>query len=59
VTGALLLSRLAASLVYGLPPIDVLLVAEIVLLLLLVVLVSVAAPARRALRISPLLALRD
>jgi ABC-type antimicrobial peptide transport system permease subunit len=59
VTGALLLSRLAASIVYGLPPIDALLVAEIVCLLLLVVLASVAAPARRALRISPLVALRE
>ncbi len=59
VTGALLLSRLAASFVYGLPPIDALLIAEIVVLLLLVVLGSVAAPARRALRISPLVALRE
>lgn len=59
VTGALLLSRLAASLVYGLPSIDVILVLEIVFLLLLVVLASVAAPARRALRISPLIALRE
>jgi predicted permease len=59
VGGALLLSRLAASLVYGLPPIDALLVAEIVFLLLLVVLASVAGPARRAVKINPLIALRQ
>ena len=58
VAGALLLSRLAAALVYGLPGIDAVLVAEVVFLLLLVVLASVAGPARRAVKVSPLLALR-
>jgi predicted permease len=58
VAGAMLLSRLAASFVYGLPEIDAVLVAEVIFLLLLVVLASVAGPARRAARISPLLALR-
>lgn len=58
VTGALLLSRLAASVVYGLPTIDAALAAEVVLLLLFVVLASVAGPARRAAKVNPLLALR-
>src|SRR6185436_14319027 len=40
VTGALLLSRVAASVVYDLPRIDAVLVAEVVLLLLLIVLAS-------------------
>jgi putative ABC transport system permease protein len=58
VTGALLLSRLAASVVYGLPGIDAVLVAEVVFLLLLVVAASVAGPARHAIKVNPLLALR-
>jgi hypothetical protein len=58
VTGAVVLSKLAASVVYGLPEIDAVLVAEVVFLLLLVVLVSVAGPARRAAKVNPLLALR-
>jgi putative ABC transport system permease protein len=58
VTGALLLSRLAASVVYGLPGMDAVLVAEVIFLLLLVVLASVVGPARRAVKVSPLLALR-
>jgi hypothetical protein len=58
VTGALLLSRLAASVVYGLPGIDAVLIAEVIFLLLLVVLASVVGPARRAVKVSPLLALR-
>jgi ABC-type lipoprotein release transport system permease subunit len=48
----------AASIVYGLPAIDAVLVAEVVFLLLLVVLASVVGPARRAVTVSPLLALR-
>jgi predicted permease len=55
---ALLLSRLAASFVYGLPGIDGVLIAEIVFSVLLCVLASVTAPARRAVTVSPLLALR-
>ena len=58
VTGAWLLSRLAASVVYGLPGIDAVLVAEVVFLLLLVVAASVAGPARHAVKVNPLLALR-
>jgi hypothetical protein len=59
VAGAWLLSRLAASVVYGLPGIDPVMVAEVVFLLLLVVLASVAGPARRAAKVNPLLALRE
>jgi putative ABC transport system permease protein len=58
VAGALLLSRVAASVVYGLPSIDAVLVAEVIVVLLLVVLASMVAPARRAVKVSPLLALR-
>jgi predicted permease len=58
VTSALLLSRVAASVVYGLPGIDAVLVAEVVVLLLLVVMASVVGPLRRAVMVSPLLALR-
>jgi putative ABC transport system permease protein len=59
VTGALLLSRLAGSFVYGLPGIDAVLIAEVICSLVLVVLASVAGPARRAVKVSPLLALRQ
>jgi ABC-type antimicrobial peptide transport system permease subunit len=58
VTGAWLLSRLAASVVYGLPGIDPVLVGEVVILLLIVVLASVSGPVRRAVKVNPLLALR-
>jgi len=59
IAGAFLLARIARSIVFGLPMIDVQLVGAIVTLMLTVVLASVAAPIRRALRVSPLVALRD
>lgn len=58
VAGAFVLSKVTASLVYGLPAIDAALLTEIVAVLLLVVLASVAGPARRAVKVSPLTALR-
>ena len=59
VAGAFILTRLARSIVFGLPRIDAALLAAIVALMLLVVLGSVAAPIRQALRVSPLVALRE
>ncbi len=59
IAAAFVLARVAASFVFGLPAIEPLLVVAIVGLMVLVVLLSVAAPARSALRVSPLVALRD
>lgn len=56
---AFVLSRIVRSMVYGLPPIDALLVIAIVLLMTLVVAVAVIGPVRRAIRVSPLVALRE
>jgi ABC-type antimicrobial peptide transport system permease subunit len=57
--GAWILSRIVQSFVYGLPAIDPVLVGAIVLLMAVVVTAAVIAPARRALRVSPLVALRQ
>jgi hypothetical protein len=57
--GAGLLVQIARSLVYGLPSIDAPLAATIVAGLSLVVTAALVPPARRALRVSPLLAFRD
>jgi putative ABC transport system permease protein len=57
--GAGLMVRIARSLVYGLPAIDAPLAATVVAGLSLVILAALAPPARRALRVSPLLAFRD
>ena len=56
---ALLLARIVRSIVYGLPAIDLPLLASVAALMLLVVVASVAAPARLAVRVSPLVALRE
>ena len=56
---AALLVRIARSLVYGLPSIDAALAATVVAGLSLVVIAALVPPARRALRVSPLLALRE
>ena len=57
--GAFVLSRVVRSMVFGLPPIDGGLVAAIIVLMTLVVVAAVAGPARQAVRVSPLVALRD
>ena len=57
--GAALLVRIAQSLVYGLPAIDANLVATVVAGLWVVVGAAFIPPARRVLRVSPLLAFRD
>jgi predicted permease len=57
--GAGVLVRIARSLVYGVPSIDGYLVATVVAGLWVVVAAALIPPARRALRVSPLLAFRD
>ncbi|PYR92692.1 MAG: hypothetical protein DMF84_12190 [Acidobacteria bacterium] len=57
--GAGMLVRIARSLVYGLPWIDARLIATVVAGLSLVIVAALVPPARRALRVSPLLAFRD
>ena len=57
--GAGIILRFARSLVYGLPSMDAPLVVAVAAGLSLVVMAAVVPPARRALRVSPLLALRE
>ena len=59
IAGAWLLSRVVQSFIFGLPAIDPALVAAIVLLMAVVVTAAMIAPARQALRVSPLVALRE
>jgi ABC-type antimicrobial peptide transport system permease subunit len=58
VAAAFGLTRLLASFLFGVKPLDPLTFAAVPLLLALVALVAVWAPARRATRIDPLEALR-
>ncbi len=57
--GAGLIVRIARSLVYGVPTIDAWLAAMVIAGLSMVVIAALVGPARRALRVSPLLALRQ
>lgn len=57
--GAWILSRVVQSFIFGLPAIDPALVAAIVLLMAVVVTAAIVAPSRQALRVSPLIALRE
>lgn len=59
IAGAWILSRVVQSVIFGLPAIDAALVAAIVLLMAVVVTAAVIAPARQAVRVSPLVALRE
>jgi ABC-type antimicrobial peptide transport system permease subunit len=59
IAGAWLLSRIVQSFIFGLPAIDLALVAAIVVLMAVVVTAAMIAPARQALRVSPLVALRE
>ena len=59
IAGAWILSRVVQSFIFGLPAIDPALVIAIVLLMAVVVALAIVAPARQALRVSPLVALRE
>jgi putative ABC transport system permease protein len=57
--GALLLTRVIETLLYGVSPLDAATFAGVPLLLALVALVACLIPAARAATVSPVLALRD
>jgi putative ABC transport system permease protein len=58
IAGALALSRLSSTLLYGVAGVDALSIALAAALMLAVALVAAAIPARRAARVEPLTALR-
>ena len=58
VVGALLLSRLMSSLLYGIAPTDPITFSAVVLVLVVVTLVASLVPARRATKVDPMVAIR-
>ena len=58
IIGALILSRLLATLLYGVRPSDALTYISVACLLMIVALAACCIPARRALRVDPMVALR-
>jgi len=58
IVGALLLARLVSKLLYGVPPTDPLTFMGVAVLMLIVALIASYIPARRAMRVDPIVALR-
>jgi predicted permease len=58
VTGAAFLQKAVASEIYGVRPLDPLVLASVMALLAIVALIACAIPARRAMRVDPMVALR-
>jgi putative ABC transport system permease protein len=58
ILGALILSRLMATLLYGVRPIDAITFASVAGLLMIIALAACCIPARRAMRVDPMVALR-
>jgi putative ABC transport system permease protein len=59
VVGAVSLQKFVATEVYGVRPLDPLILASVMALLAIVALAACAVPARRALRVDPIVALRS
>ena len=59
VIGAILLQKAIASEIYGVRPLDPLILASVMALLAMVALAACAVPARRAMRVDPIIALRS
>jgi len=57
--GAILLQKAIASEIYGVRPLDPLILASVMALLAMVALAACAVPARRAMRVDPIIALRS
>jgi ABC-type antimicrobial peptide transport system permease subunit len=58
IIGAASLQKAVASEIYGVRPLDPLVLASVMALLAIVALVACAVPARRAMRVDPMVALR-
>jgi predicted permease len=59
IVGAASLERVVASEIYGVRPLDPLVLASVMVLLAIVALAACAVPARRAMRVDPIVALRS
>jgi putative ABC transport system permease protein len=58
IVGALLLTRLLRSLLFGIGPADIVTYGALAILLTIVALIACYVPARRATKVDPLIALR-
>jgi ABC-type antimicrobial peptide transport system permease subunit len=59
VVGAIFLQKAVASEIYGVRPLDPLVLTSVMALLAIVALAACAVPARRAMRVDPMVALRS